>query len=98
MATFELLIATHNAGKIEELRECFATLPLALRLLSEFKNICDVPEVGETYEQNATLKAAGYASQTGVAALADDSGLEVDGLQGGPGVISVRFGCYVLCV
>ena len=92
MARFELLIATRNTGKIEELREAFYTLPLDLRLLQEFENISDVPESGETYLENATLKAAGYSKQTGVIALADDSGLEVDALLGKPGGLSARFG------
>ncbi len=96
MARFELLIATRNAGKINELRETFATLPLALRFLHEFENISEVAEVGKTYEENATLKAVNYSRQTGVAALADDSGLEVDVLEGGPGVLSARFGGNVL--
>lgn len=92
MDRYELLVATRNAGKIEELHEAFATLPLTLRTLKEFENISEVPEVGATYEENATLKAIGYSSQTGITALADDSGLEVDALQGGPGVLSARFG------
>jgi XTP/dITP diphosphohydrolase len=92
MARFELLIATRNEGKIEELCQSFATLPVELRFLHEFKNVSDVPEVGKTYQENATLKATGYASQTGIPALADDSGLEVDALRGGPGVWSARFG------
>ena len=89
---FEILIATRNAGKVEELREAFATLPLTLRTLNEFGNVSEVSELGATYEENATLKAMGYSRQTGITALADDSGLEVDALQGGPGVMSARFG------
>ncbi|MGI8835988.1 MAG: non-canonical purine NTP pyrophosphatase [Pyrinomonadaceae bacterium] len=92
MDRYELLVATRNAGKIEELREAFATLRLTLRTLKEFGNISEMPEVGATYEENATLKAVGYSRQTGITALADDSGLEVDALQGGPGVLSARFG------
>jgi XTP/dITP diphosphohydrolase len=92
MAQFELLVATRNEGKIAELREAFATLPGALRFLQEFRNISEVAEVGETYQQNATLKAMSYARQTGITALADDSGLEVAALHGGPGVLSARFG------
>ncbi|HBB88920.1 MAG TPA: non-canonical purine NTP pyrophosphatase [Blastocatellia bacterium] len=92
MTQSELLIATRNEGKIAELREAFATLPVALRFLNEFKNISEVAEVGETYEENATLKAMSYARQTGITALADDSGLEVAALRGGPGVLSARFG------
>jgi XTP/dITP diphosphohydrolase len=92
MTRFELLIATRNAGKIDELREALATLPVILHFLQEFKDISEVAEVGQTYQENATLKAAGYSRQTGITALADDSGLEVDALLGAPGVLSARFG------
>jgi XTP/dITP diphosphohydrolase len=88
----ELLIATRNEGKIAELSEFLATLPIKLRFLKEFRNIAEVAEVGETYQSNATLKAISYAAQTGITALADDSGLELAALQGGPGVLSARFG------
>jgi len=63
-----------------------------LRHLSDFKNISTVAEVGKTYQENAVLKAVGYARQTGVCALADDSGLEVNALEGRPGVYSARYG------
>jgi len=89
---FELLIATRNEGKLNELREAFAGLPATLRFLPEFLNISEVAEIGKTYEENATLKAAGYYDQIGIMALADDSGLEVDALSGGPGVLSAQFG------
>ena len=67
---------------------------IAVRLhqLDEFPGIVPVEEVGQTYEDNAALKAVGYAQQTGICSLADDSGLEVDALNGGPGVLSARFG------
>jgi XTP/dITP diphosphohydrolase len=92
MTQFELLIATRNEGKIAELRQAFGTLPVTLRFLKDFENISEVAEVGNTYLENATLKARGYAQQTGITALADDSGLEVAALHGGPGVLSARFG------
>ena len=92
MGQFELLIATRNEGKVDELREAFAGLPAILRFLPEFTNISEVAEIGKTYEENATIKAAGYYDQIGILALADDSGLEVDALLGGPGVLSARFG------
>lgn len=92
MAPFELLIATRNEGKIAELREAFTSVPVALRLLGEFRNISEVEEVGETHQENAILKAMSYSRQTGITALADDSGLEVDALNGGPGLLSARFG------
>ena len=88
---FELLIATRNLGKVAELRQAFANLPVALRILAEFQNISEAKELGHTYEENALLKAMSYARQTGIAALADDSGLEVDALQGRPGLLSARF-------
>ena len=88
----EILIATHNKGKIREVHEALHSLPIKLRYLSEFSHVSLVDEVGRTYEENAVLKSLGYAKQTGVCALADDSGLEVDALGGGPGVYSARFG------
>ena len=88
----EILIATHNKGKIREVHDALDSLPVKLRYLNEFSHVSLVNEVGRTYEENAVLKALGYAMQTGVCALADDSGLEVDALAGGPGVHSARFG------
>jgi XTP/dITP diphosphohydrolase len=89
---FELLLGTRNEGKVVELIDAFSDLSANLRFLREFPNITDVEEIGVTYEENATLKASGYALQTGISALADDSGLEVDALGGQPGVLSARFG------
>ena len=88
----EILIATHNPGKIREVQEALRLLPVKLRYLSEFPNVPSVDEVGRTYEENAVLKALDYARQTGLCALADDSGLEVDSLGGKPGLFSARFG------
>jgi len=88
----ELLIATHNFGKVRELEQTLRELPITLRYLAEFPNIETVDETGETYEENAILKALGYAKQTGLCALGDDSGLEVAQLGGRPGVLSARYG------
>lgn len=88
----ELLIATHNAGKIRELNELLSDLPLRLRRLSEFPQIAEVEETGETFAANAELKARLYSRQTNLWTLADDSGLEVDALDGAPGVLSARYG------
>jgi XTP/dITP diphosphohydrolase len=88
---FEILIATNNAGKIREVSQALQSLPVRLRYLHEFANIRSVAEVGLTYQENAALKAMGYAGQTGLCALADDSGLEVDALSGKPGVHSAHF-------
>jgi len=90
--TFEILIATHNQGKLREVHDALHSLPVKFRYLSEFPKVSVVEEVGSTYEENAALKALSYARQTGLCALADDSGLEVDALGGGPGVHSARFG------
>jgi XTP/dITP diphosphohydrolase len=88
----ELLIATHNAGKIRELTGLLSNLPLRLRRLSEFPQIEEVEETGRTFAENAELKARLYSRQTNLWTLADDSGLEVDALGGAPGVFSARYG------
>ncbi|SRR6266508_5366773 len=88
----EILVATHNPGKICEIQGALRHLPVTLRYLDDFPNVAAVDEVGQTYEQNAVLKARSYSTQTGVYALADDSGLEVDALAGMPGVFTARFG------
>ena len=88
----ELLIATGNKGKVAELRSLLAGLPLRLRDLAEFPRAQEVLETGQTFADNAALKAEGYARQTGLWTLADDSGLEVEALGGAPGVYSARYG------
>jgi XTP/dITP diphosphohydrolase len=88
----ELLVATRNKGKLAELQSLLASLPLRLRSLAEFPEIPDVVETGKTFVENAALKAQSYAVQTNLWALADDSGLEVDALEGAPGVYSARYG------
>src|ERR1044072_613749 len=87
-----LLIATHNAGKVRELERLLAGLPLRLRSLAEFTGIVEVEETGATFSENAALKAIGYATQTRLWTIADDSGLEVEALGGAPGVLSARYG------
>lgn len=86
-----LVLATGNAGKIRELRELFRSIPYDLKSLRDFRDIQDVEETGSTFEENAVLKARGFASQTGHLSLADDSGLEVESLGSAPGVLSARF-------
>jgi XTP/dITP diphosphohydrolase len=88
----EVLIATSNRGKVREIQEALGTSQVKLRYLEDFPHISPVEETGETYRENAILKALNYSKQTGVCALADDSGLEVDALGGMPGVRSARFG------
>lgn len=89
---FQLLAATNNKGKIKELTDLLAELPFALKALNDFDNISEVEETGTTFEENAVLKATNYAKQTGIWALADDSGLEIEALGGAPGVYSARYG------
>ena len=88
----KLLIATHNSGKYNELKGLFAGLSIDLQSLSDFKIVSEVEETGSTFAENARLKARSYAMQTGIVALADDSGLEVEALDGRPGVFSARYG------
>ena len=91
ITTQSLLVATRNRGKIKELRHLLADLPFELLGLAEFPTVAEVPETGDSFSANASLKAAGYARQTGLVALADDSGLEVDALGGAPGIFSARY-------
>ena len=87
----KLLIATHNQGKLLEYSKLLQDLPLALTYLDEIGVREEVAETGNTFAANAVLKAQEYASMTGLWTWADDSGLEVDALQGAPGVHSARF-------
>jgi XTP/dITP diphosphohydrolase len=87
-----LLIATTNPGKVAELREMLARTGIEVVGLDAFPDAVDVDETSDTFAGNARLKAIGYAMQTGVPSLADDSGLEVAALGGRPGVLSARYG------
>ena len=87
----KLLIATGNAGKVRELGEALQRLPLRLTTLTA-EGISDtVEETGATLEANALLKARAYCQRSGLPTLADDSGLEVEALQGEPGVHAKRY-------
>lgn len=87
----DFLIATSNPGKVEEIENLLADLPFRFRSLRDFPGTSEPEETGVTFTENAVLKARGYALQTGVWALADDSGLEVEALNGAPGVLSARY-------
>jgi len=87
----KLLIATHNIGKLNEFREIFTHLPLELVSLKDQDVEEDVEETGSTMEENATLKAQTYAKLCDMLTLADDSGLEVEALEGAPGPFSKRY-------
>lgn len=86
-----LLIATRNRGKLKEIKALLEDLPFNIVDLSRYPMIETVEESGETFADNACLKATGYARQAGVMTLADDSGLMVDALDGAPGVHSARY-------
>lgn len=88
----KLLIASGSSDKIKELEALLDRLPLVLCSLSDLPNIKEVEETGETFLENAVLKAKGYAAQAGMLTLADDSGLEVEALGNAPGVLSARYG------
>lgn len=89
---YELLIGTSNPGKVREIKLALDGLPLMLRSLDEYSDLSVPIESGENYADNAIIKATDYARQTGLCVLADDSGLEVDWLDGAPGLHSARFG------
>jgi XTP/dITP diphosphohydrolase len=85
-----LVLATGNAGKLREMREILAPWHVDVRALSEFTRDA-AAETGLTFVENALLKARFAASISGLPAIADDSGLEVDALHGAPGIYSARY-------
>ncbi len=88
-----LVLATRNRGKIVEVERILAAAGLDVELVGvdAFPHLEDVPETGATFAENALLKAHAVASATGLPAVADDSGLCVDALNGMPGVLSARW-------
>ncbi len=87
----KLLIGTKNKGKVVEIQALLAGLDIDLISLSDINIDIPVEEVGKTYAENAALKAQAYARESGLITLADDSGLEVDALNGAPGLFSARY-------
>ena len=87
-----LILATGNKGKVREFREILEPLGYEIVPQSELGLKLDVEETGDTFEENAFLKANAVLQATGQAAVADDSGLCVDALDGAPGVHSARYG------
>ena len=85
-----VVIATGNAGKLREMREILAPWRVDVRSLAEFTQAAP-DETGLTFVENALLKARFASSVTGLPAIADDSGLEVDALHGAPGIYSARY-------
>lgn len=86
-----VVLATRNEGKLRELRALVDGLGLAIVSVGEFPELADVVETGVTFEENSTLKAVQVARETGLPAIADDSGLAVDVLGGCPGIFSARW-------
>lgn len=86
-----LVLATRNAGKVRELAALLGPLGVEVVSLADYPEIGEIPEEGDTFQENAIFKAREVARLTGETALADDSGLEVDALNGAPGVYSARF-------
>ncbi len=86
----QLVLASGNPGKLRELSAILDDLGYQLSAQSEF-NVSEVAETGTTFVENAIIKARHAAIETGLPALADDSGIEVDALDGAPGVYSARF-------
>jgi XTP/dITP diphosphohydrolase len=87
----ELVLATRNQHKVEELVALLGDLGVTIRTLDEFPDAPDVVEDGDTCEANAVKKARAIAEFTGLPAVADDTGLEVDALGGRPGVYAARY-------
>ena len=87
-----LLVATTNANKVREIRELLAGVPCELITLDAYPAVSAPEETGRTFEENARQKALYYAAATGDLTVAEDSGLEIDALNGVPGVESARFG------
>ena len=87
----QIVLATHNRGKMEEMAAILRHLPVELLTLDAFPEIGDIPETGNTLKENAFIKAETVHRLTGLPALADDTGLEVDALNGAPGIYSARY-------
>jgi XTP/dITP diphosphohydrolase len=86
----DIVLASSNKGKVREINQLLAGLDMVVRPQGEF-NVVDAEETGLSFVENAILKARNAAQHTGLPAIADDSGLEVDALAGAPGIYSARF-------
>ncbi|MBN3495342.1 XTP/dITP diphosphatase [Vibrio neptunius] len=86
----KIVLATGNQGKVREMADLLADFGFDVVAQSEF-NVSEVAETGTTFIENAIIKARHAAKETGLAAIADDSGLEVDFLKGAPGIYSARY-------
>ena len=87
-----LVVATTNRNKLREIRGIFAGAPVEIEGLEAFAAVAEPEETGQTFAENGRQKALYYAARLGVTAVAEDSGIEIDGLDGEPGVYSARYG------
>jgi len=86
-----LLVATTNVGKLKEIRQILRDAPIDLLSLDDVGDVPEPEETGATFAENSRLKARYYNERTGLPAVADDSGIEIDALDGAPGVHSARW-------
>lgn len=87
----KIILATGNMGKVREFQQLMHHLPVEILTLKDFPDLPDIVEDGNTFEENAGIKAKILAEHTGILTIADDSGLCVDALGGAPGIYSARF-------
>ncbi|WP_132981395.1 XTP/dITP diphosphatase [Pediococcus pentosaceus] len=87
----EILIATKNDGKLKEFKQIFERKGIVVKSLKDINDDVEIVENGLSFEENARLKADGYAKSIGIPVLADDSGLEIYALNGRPGIFSARY-------
>ena len=90
-AEISLLVATTNPNKVREIRPLLSALPFVLRTLADIPAVPEPAETGATFWENARIKALGYAGAADTLVVAEDSGLEIEALDGTPGVHSARF-------
>ena len=87
----KIVFATTNEGKVKEIKEILAGFPIEIVSMKEMNITADIEENGATFEENSLIKAREVSKLTGLPAMADDSGLEVDYLNGEPGIYSARY-------
>ncbi|MGE8206057.1 XTP/dITP diphosphatase [Heyndrickxia sp. NPDC080065] len=87
----QVIIATKNSGKAKEFEKMFSEYNIKVKTLLDFPEAIDVEETGSTFEENAILKAETISKQYNIMAIADDSGLVIDALDGRPGIFSARY-------
>jgi XTP/dITP diphosphohydrolase len=86
-----LLLATTNPGKLREIRQILAGVPIGLKTLADFPDVPTAEETGATFAENARIKALHYAGITRMVTMAEDSGFAIDALDGEPGIRSARY-------